>query len=142
VEGNRMRVQMRLNSHAQASIETLLVFLIFISAFSIVYVASSRLAASAQSRLDTSLSQSSFTEFAAKLQSACSMGNGNIRTVEVRGNPASLFADGNSIVFTAGSFSARANSSCELSLAASSPARFFRIENNNGTLLVSPEAQQ
>lgn len=132
-----MRVQMRLNSHAQASIETLLVFLIFISAFGIVYVASSRLAASAQARLDTSLSQSSFSEFSAKLQSACSMGNGNTRTVEVRGNPASLFADGNSITFTAGSFSARANSPCGLSLAENSPSHSFTMENKNGVVEIN-----
>ena len=122
---------------AQASIETLLVFLIFLSAFGIVYAASSRLAAGAQSRLDTSLSQSSFSDFSAKLQSACSLGNGNVREVEVKGKEASLSVEGNGIIFTTGSFSARANSSCEISLAASSPARFFRIENKNGMLEIS-----
>ena len=132
---------------AQASIETLLVFLIFLSAFGIVYAASSRLAAGAQSRLDTSLSQSSFSDFAAKLQSACSLGNGNVREVEVKGKPATLaLADeaarlpgnkGSSVVFTAGNFSARTNSSCETVLGTSSPARSFRIENINGSLEVS-----
>ena len=139
-------------SRAQASIETLLVFLIFLSAFGIVYAASSRLAAGAQARLDTSLSQSTFSDFSAKLQSACSLGNGNVREVEVKGKPATLAltdeatllsgSGGSSIIFAAGNFSARANSTCEISLATSSSSRFFRIENNNGTLLISPDGQQ
>ena len=136
---------------AQASIETLLVFLVFLSAFGIVYAASSRLAAGAQARLDESLSQASFLEFAAKLQSACSLGNGNVREAELKGKMATLaLADGDSgqaarlvgggrsaISFTAGKFSARANSTCEIEIAASGPARSFRIENRNGTLEIS-----
>jgi len=126
------------HSRAQASIEALLVFLIFLSAFGIVYAASSRLASAAQSRLDTSLSQSSFSDFSAKLQSACALGNGNVREVEVKGNAAFLSSPtGNSIVFAAGGFSARANSSCGIALAASAPSRFFRIENKEGTLEIS-----
>ena len=125
------------HSRAQASIETLLVFLIFLSAFGIVYAASSRLAAGAQSRLDTSLSQSTFSDFAAKLQSACSLGNGNVRVVEVKGKPAMLIAEGNGVTFAADGFSARANSSCEISLTTSSPGRSFRIVNTNGTLEIS-----
>ncbi len=138
-------------SRAQASIETLIVFIIFLSAFGIVYAASSRLAAGAQTRLDTSLSQSSFSDFAAKLQSACALGNGNVREVEVKGKPATLaLAEdsagqaanapgdaGSSIAFSAGSFSARANSSCGISLRTDSSARSFRIENANGTLEIS-----
>ena len=133
---------------AQASIETLLVFLVFLSAFGIAYAAGSRLASASQSRLDTSLSQASFLEFAAKLQSACSLGNGNVREAEVKGKAATLMlaADGaeqasrahgsagNSIVFTAGNFTAEANSSCEISIADGGPARSFTIENKNGTL--------
>jgi len=135
------------HSRAQASIETLLVFLIFLSAFGIVYAASSRLASGAQTRLDTSLSQSSFSDFSAKLQSACSLGNGNVREVEVKGKPATLAlsdeaarlpgSGGSSLIFTTGSFSARANSTCGISLAASSPSRFFRIENKDGMLEIT-----
>ena len=132
-----MRANIRCNSRAQASIETLLVFLIFLSAFGIVYAASSRLASAAQSRLDASLSQSSFSDFSAKLQSACSLGNGNVREVEVKGKPALLTAEGNGITFSAGTFSARANSSCEISLSTDSPARSYRIENVNGSLEIS-----
>ena len=138
-------------SRAQASTETLLVFLIFLSAFGIVYAASSRLAASAQARIDASLSQSSFLDFSAKLQSACSLGNGNVREMEVKGKAAALALaeekigqdahtpgdTGGSIIFTAGNFSARANSSCEISLAASGALRHFTIENKNGTLEIN-----
>ena len=133
-----MRAHRRSSILAQASIETLLVFLIFLSAFGIVYAASSRLASAAQSRLDTSLSQSTFSDFAAKLQSACSLGSGNVREVEVKGNTVALASSAsNSITFTAGNFSAQANSSCEISLAAGAPSRFFRIENKDGKLEVS-----
>ena len=138
------------HSRAQASIETLLVFLIFLSAFGIVYAASSRLASSAQSRLDTSLSQSSFSDFSAKLQSACSLGNGNVREVEVKGKPATLTLvdggteqdapasdGGSSIIFTAGNFSARANFSCTISLATGVASRSFRIENKDGVLEIN-----
>ena len=105
-DGIAMRTHANSNLIAQASIETLLVFLIFLSAFGIVYAASSRLAAGAQSRLDASLSQSSFLEFSSKLSSACSLGNGNVREVEVKGKSASLSSDGKSITFTTGNFSA------------------------------------
>jgi len=146
-----MRANISHNSRAQASIETLLVFLIFLSAFGIVYAASSRLASAAQSRLDTSLSQSAFSEFSAELQSACSLGNGNVREVEVKGKPATLaLAEGeaekaarepegrsSSIVFTAGNFSAHANSSCEILLATGSSSNFFRMENKEGTIEIS-----
>jgi len=144
---------MRCPSHfrAQASVETLLVFLIFLSAFGIVYAASSRLAAASQSRLDTALSQSSFSDFSAKLKSACALGNGNVREVVVKGKPATLKTagdeaeqaalapegTGSSLIFTAGDFSARANSSCEIMLSASAPARAFRIENKDGVLEIS-----
>ena len=124
-------------SRAQASIETLIVFIIFLSAFGIVYAASSRLAAGAQTRLDTSLSQSSFSEFSAKLQSACALGNGNVREVEVKGKPAALSADGKSIKFTAGNFSSTTNSSCEISITTGSPAHSFSIENKDGALEIS-----
>ncbi|MFA6328016.1 MAG: hypothetical protein WCY41_01075 [Candidatus Micrarchaeia archaeon] len=123
--------------HAQASIETLLVFLIFLSAFGMAYAASSRLAAGAQARLDTSLSQSSFSDFSAKLQSACALGNGNVRVVEVKGKAATLSAEEKSITFTAGSFTAAANSSCEISLAAGAASKFFRIENKEGRLEIN-----
>ena len=128
-------------SRAQASIETLLVFLIFLSAFGIVYAASSRLAAGAQSRLDTSLSQASFADFAAKLQSACSLGNGNMREVEVKGKPAALSSEGKSITFTAGNFTATAISACEIDIAAGGPSRLFRMENNNGTIEISDKSR-
>jgi len=132
-----MRAATHPNHLAQASIETLLVFLIFLSAFGIVYAASSRLASAAQSRLDTSLSQSAFSEFAAKLQSSCSLGSGNARTVEVKGKAATLSLQGKSVTFTAGNFSAQANSSCEILLATSGPSGAFHIENKDGTLEIS-----
>jgi len=146
-----MRAPTSRNSRAQASIETLLVFLIFLSAFGIVYAASSRLASAAQSRLDMSLSKSSFSEFSAKLQSACSLGNGNVREIEVKGKSATLVlaggdteqaalasdSSGGSIIFTAGNFSASANSSCALSLAIDAPSHSFRIENKEGVLEIN-----
>jgi len=134
-----MRAHRHTGILAQASIETLLVFLIFLSAFGMVYAASSRLASAAQTRLDTSLSQSSFSEFSAKLQSACSLGSGNAREVQVKGAPASLSqeAGGKSVTFTAGNFTAQAGSPCEISLATVAASRFFRIENKGGVLEIT-----
>ncbi len=134
-----MHAAMRSNFLAQASIETLIVFLIFLSAFAIVYAASSRLAAGAQSHLDKSISQSSFSDFSAKLQSACALGSGNVREVQVKGAPASLSqeAGGKSVTFVAGAFTATANSTCEISLASSEDSHFFRIENKDGVLEIT-----
>ncbi|MFA6214795.1 MAG: hypothetical protein WC717_05995 [Candidatus Micrarchaeia archaeon] len=122
---------------AQASIETLLAFLIFLSAFGLVYAAGSRLASASQSRLDLSLSQSSFSEFSSKLASACSLGNGNVRIADVKGKPAALAADGNSVAFTAGNFSATASPPCQISIAASGPSKSFHIENKEGVLEIT-----
>lgn len=133
-----MRPATRSNSAAQASTETLLAFVIFLSAFAIVYAAGSRLASAGQSRLGTSLAQSSFDEFSGKLQSACALGSGNVRTVEVKGAPATLSQEGRSLIFTAGNFSSRANSTCSILLATDSPSRSFRIENSGGTIEISP----
>ena len=126
-----------LGKKAQASAETLIVFLIFLSAFGIIYAASSRLAASAQSHLDISLSQKDFSEFSSKLASACSLGNGNAREAWVKGKPAELSMEGNSVIFAAGSFSARVNSTCEISLSTNGPARAFHIENKEGVLEIN-----
>jgi hypothetical protein len=137
-----MHAPVHSNRAAQASIETLLAFVIFLSAFAIVYASGSRLASAGQSRLAESLAQSSFDEFSGKLQSACALGSGNVRMVEVKGAPASLLQDGNSVVFTAGSFSSRANSSCPASIADESPSRTFRMENKEGTVEISPWENQ
>jgi hypothetical protein len=133
-----MHAPARSNLAAQASVETLLAFVIFLSAFAIVYASGSRLASAGQSRLSESLAQSTFDEFSAKLQSACALGSGNVRVVEVKGAPASLSQDGNSIIFTAGAFSSQANSGCPISISGESPLRSFRMENKEGTVEISP----
>jgi hypothetical protein len=130
--------------HGQASIETLLVFLIFLSAFGIVYAASSRLAFASQLRLDASLSQASFSEFSAKLRSACSLGSGNVRIAEVKGRQALLSFTGEgerSVIFSAGRFSAQANSSCSLVIETDGAASSFAIENKGGKIHISESKQ-
>ncbi len=120
----------------QASVETLLVFLIFLMVLGVAYFAASRIATAAQQQMSRSLSEKSFAELSAKLDEACSLGNGNVRIVAVEGGSANISAGGNSLVFSAGGFSAKANSSCEIAGNALNAAS-ARIENAGGKLEIS-----
>ena len=120
----------------QVSLETLLVFLIFLIVLGISYTAASAIGAAAQKKIDSSLARQSFAEFSAMVSETCSLGNGNVRIVEIKGPPATVAAEGNSYSFSAGPFSATANSSCGIS-APSQPAKSFTIQNINGKIGVS-----
>lgn len=127
---------MRALRRGQASVETLLVFLIFLMVLGVAYFAASRIAAAAQQRMGISLSEKSFSELSAKLWEACSLGNGNVRTVKMEGVGANISASGNSLLFSAGGFSAKVNSSCEISGGVLNAAS-ARIENVGGKLEIS-----
>jgi len=121
----------------QLSIETLLILLLFLIVLGISYTAASNIGASAQKSIQTSLSKTSFNEFSAKLSEACSLGNGNVRVVEVKGEAASFSSEGKFYTFSAGAFSAAANSSCEISMLQSLPSKHFTIKNIGGKIEVS-----
>lgn len=122
---------------AQISIETLLILLLFLMVLGISYSAASNIGASAQKTIQASLSRASFNEFSSKLSEACSLGNGNVRVVEVKGEPARLSAEGNGLAFASGAFSSVINSSCEISLLQSQPSKRLTIKNVDGKIEVS-----
>ena len=121
----------------QLSVETLLVFLIFLMVLGIALFASSRIVAAAQNQEAYALSKSSFEEFSSKLSQACSLGNGNVRRVGINGAPAAVSADGNALEYRAGNFSARLNSSCGISVLRAGAADVFKIDNVEGKIEIS-----
>ncbi len=141
--GNRVEKkkagQIFLQSRAQLSLELLMVFLIFLSLLAISYAAASKAGDVAQRKIAQELSQSSFNGFASALDSACSLGNGNVRIVKIRGEKAAISraSDGASFAFTAGNFTQSANSSCEISILNDEKSDEFAIENKNGKIEIS-----
>jgi hypothetical protein len=122
---------------AQASAETLVVFLIFLSVFAIAASAAYRTGAAAQSRAELLLSQNSFSELSEKIGEACLLGPGNVRTISLARGNATLAASGKEFLFTSGNFKAAGRSGCEISVAQASPSTAFRIENIGGKIEIS-----
>ena len=121
----------------QLSIETLLILLLFLIVLGISYAAASRIGASAQKSIQASLSKTSCNEFSSKLSEACALGNGNVRVVEVKGEPATVYSEGKAYTFSAGAFASAANSSCEVSVLQSLSSKHFTITNKGGKIEVS-----
>ncbi len=123
--------------HAQLSIEVLLIFSLFLSLSAIAYFATSKIGAASQERVSFELSRSSFLDFSGRLSSACAMGEGNIRTVAIKGAPAAIRADGREYSFSAGKFFATENSSCEISVSKTGASDTFTIANIGGQIEIS-----
>ncbi len=121
----------------QVSLETLLVLIVFLTALGISYSIITRLGSAAQGSVAASLSKSSFAEFSSKLSEACTLGNGNVRIVEVKGEPALVAAQGGAYSFSAGGFSAAANSTCAITVLQSRPSSHFTISNTGGEIEIS-----
>jgi hypothetical protein len=124
-------------ARGQLSLETLLVFTIFISLLGISYTATSKVGEIAQKKMVEELAKRSFEDFSAKLSSACSLGNGNIRTAEIRGDAAKIESNGRGVLFSTKSFSSQSNSSCEITVLQAEPASSFTIENKQGKIEIS-----
>ena len=121
----------------QLSAETLLVFLVFLSIFALAFAAVSNVGAASQKKVEEELSRSSFNEFSSKLHSACRLGNGNVRVVEIKGSPATLSLEGGSLKFSTQHFSSSLNSSCGLSLLQDSPSQEFIITSIEGKIEIT-----
>ncbi|HIH30993.1 TPA: hypothetical protein HA243_06360 [Candidatus Micrarchaeota archaeon] len=121
----------------QLSLEALLLFLVFLSLLGIAFLSASRIGSAAQEKISFELAKSSFGDFSSKLFSACSMGNGNARTVEIQGAPATLTAQGKTITFSSGNFSAKIGSECEAVILHEGPSDGFIIENKQGKIEIS-----
>ena len=119
------------------SLELLAAFAIFLSLLAVSYIASTRLAAAVESRLRLELAASSFARLSSALERACALGGGNVRAVEISGEPALLSEEGGLLIFTAGNFSAQAAYACPISVLQANPAKSFRVENKDGTLEIS-----
>ena len=59
---------------AQISVETLLVFLVFLVILGIAYTASTRLGAASQQSINKALSRETFNELSGKIEEACLLG--------------------------------------------------------------------
>lgn len=121
----------------QLSFESLVLFAIFLSLLAASYFASSRIASAAQAKTSLALSESSFREFAQQLDSACSMGNGNVRLVKIRGNNATISSINGELEFSSGIFKKSHATPCAVSLQNGQPSSSFRLENKEGTIHIS-----
>lgn len=127
------------SSKAQLSVETLLVFLVFLIILGIAYTASTRLYSASQQGINAALSRESFNELSSKIEEACLLGSGNVRIVKIKGQPVSLSAEGRALAFFAPGFSATYDSPCGISIdqEKSMPSAAFTIENSGGAIRIS-----
>ncbi|VVC01662.1 Uncharacterised protein [uncultured archaeon] len=124
-------------SLGQLSVEALLLFLVFLTLLAIAYAAAGNVGSAAQRKISASLSQADFNDFSSKAAQACMLGNGNVRTTKLRGTAATIFAEGSSVLFSTGNFSATANTSCGTEILQAGPAKEFTIRNRQGMLEIS-----
>jgi len=123
----------------QVSVETLLVFLIFLLVLGIVYFGSSRIVGGVQREMDMTLSKKSFNEFAGKIDEACLLGEGNVRQFKTEGRNVTLGVeinqiDESGIIYTSGNFSDMATTACEINIETDT-GNGFQIENIDGKTL-------
>lgn len=121
----------------QLSLESLLLFLIFLSLLGVSLAASSRIGSAAQARLSYEKAASDFRLLSEKTDSACALGNGNVRQLELSGPPAAISAEAGELTFSAGGFSAQHSCPCNISVLRGEPAASFSIENKGGQLEIS-----
>ena len=124
-------------SKAQISVETLLVFLVFLVILGIAYTASTKLGAASQQSIGKALSRETFNELSKKIEEACLLGNGNVRIVQVKGQAVSLSASGRALEFTAPDFSAQKDFSCDIDPTPASAKTAFTIRNEGGIIKIS-----
>ncbi len=103
----------------------------------ISYFATTRIGAGAQEKVQLTLSKSSFSNLISKIGQCCTLGNGNLRTVEIKGTPASLSSEGKTIHFTTQAFNSTASFSCEIEVLQETPSKSFRVENVDGKIIIS-----
>lgn len=121
---------------AQISVETLLVFLLFLILLGIAYTASTRLGAASQQQINKALSRESLSELSSKMEQACLLGDGNVRAVSIKGPEATLAVSGRDLSFEAGGFTGAYKSPCDVDLQNSKSSE-FKITNEGGTLKIS-----
>ena len=125
---------------AQISVETLLVFLLFLVLLGIAYTAASKLGAASQNQINAALSRETYNELSSRLESACLLGQGNVRVVDVKGEAAALSVaagSGRELEFRAPHFSGAIKSPCTITGVPSGASRSFTIANTGSGLEIS-----
>ncbi|MEM4554286.1 MAG: hypothetical protein QXT25_00345 [Candidatus Anstonellaceae archaeon] len=123
---------------AQLSLETLIVFLLFITLLGISYVALSKFQEKASERARLELAKSSFAALSSAIHEACILGDGNIREVRLQGMQATISSNGTAYNFSSGKFYAWASSSCQVEVEYSAPSFDFLVKNKKGKIIVVP----
>ncbi|MEM4633586.1 MAG: hypothetical protein QW275_00340 [Candidatus Anstonellaceae archaeon] len=118
----------------QISAEALLLLVIFLSLLGISLAASNRIGQAIQAKIEFEKSSADFRLFLEKLDSACRLGSGNVRVVELSGSPAAITLQNKTLHFQAGNFSGKANPNCQIILETASPSKEFIIQNKDGIL--------
>jgi len=124
-----------LGTRAQISVETLLVFLVFLILLGMAYEATTKLGSASQQSINAALSRESFNELVSKIDQACTLGEGNQRMVSIKGDEATLTtpaADKKTLHFDTPLFKQDYDSSCRLTVSKTSPSRVFTVENTDG----------
>lgn len=125
-------------ARAQISVETLMVFLLFLVLLGIAYTATSKLGFAADRQVNAALSRGSFNDLSNRMEEACILGNGNVRMVSIKGSPASLSQAGEKqLEFRTPYYANTVNSSCALEVALLGPSSAFTIKNIGGKIEIS-----
>ncbi|MEM2137962.1 MAG: hypothetical protein QW568_02645 [Candidatus Anstonellaceae archaeon] len=143
--GNTFKAQLSLEARApfltalraQLSLETLLVFLVFLSLLALSYSVASKVGAASQNKAASELALASFNSLSSSIESACIGGNGNIRTAEIKGGKAALSSEGKKLRFESGNFNTSEEFGCEIEVLSRSLSGSFKITNNGGTIEIS-----
>ena len=125
---------------AQISVETLLVFLLFLVLLGIAYTAASKLGAASQNQINAALSRETLNELSSRIESVCLLGEGNKRVVDVKGEAVKLSiapGNGRQLEFSAPHFSGTIDSPCPISSVPNGAARSFTITNTGASVEIS-----
>ncbi|MCX8194568.1 MAG: hypothetical protein N3G22_00455 [Candidatus Micrarchaeota archaeon] len=121
----------------QLSTELLVVFLVFLALLGLSLAAIDRTLRVSQQKISQAKFDSAFADFYSKLESACSLGEGNVRHFAVEGGKASVSASGTGFTLSLFGISKSGSSSCEIEIADEAPSETFTISNKEGKLVIS-----
>lgn len=133
-----LRRELETQMKAQISVETLLVFVLFLVLLGIAYTASTRLGAASQQSINAALSRESFNELSGKIEEACLLGGGNLRVVLIKGPAATLSSSGQELSFNTPSLKQplKKKSNCGLNIEKTGASAEFSISNENGEVFI------
>jgi hypothetical protein len=122
---------------AQASLDTMASFLIFISALAVSAAAAFAILSASNARIERDLAQKGFADLSSKINDACAMGDGNMRTISLGSKNNTLESQGSKLLFFSGEYSESVHFLCNVSVESGGPSNSFKIENVGGLIVVS-----